>query len=40
MDPAQANNVAGDIRYADVLTMLQRRLALEARNPTPQTRRD
>ena len=39
-DPAQANNVAADIRYADVLTMLRRRLTLEARNPTPQTRRD
>jgi hypothetical protein len=38
-DSAQANNLASDNRFADVLARLQRRLAAEVRDLTSRARR-
>ncbi len=39
-DPAQARNLAGEERFADTLTRLERRLATEVPKTTPPARRD
>jgi arylsulfatase A-like enzyme len=39
-DPGQLQNLAGDVRFADVLATLQRRLAVEVPLPAPRRRPD